>query len=354
MRPKAILRIFLFGLLINGLAANDTKILKKIGVYPKSEGDYYFNGLQDLDLSGDNIFGVENAGSKAVKFIFDGRTIKFVKEIGRPGQGPGDLMRPMSLAITKNGIAVFDEAGISFFSADGAFQDRFTAIPSLRNRFACLDDDIYIKKFQPSDHHLIEVRSRAGLLLRTIGQKYLRFDPASFIDRDPASVEAQAYEGPLVTDGRSIYYLNSAFGNIKKYDVRGRLVAENSLVSSFGEFGQAIFEANQDLYFHGGLDRISDKRMYPSSGVWRDGAVENGKLYIMADSFAPKIGKSKTIDILAVDLDSLQPIEKFRFSLEKEDRPQCLAVSERNGSPIFLIAMHTADGYEIGIYAVEK
>lgn len=353
MNLKAILRIFLFGILVNGLAADETKILKKIGAYPKNDGDYYFNGLQDLDKIGDNIFGIENAGNKTVKFAFDGRTIKFVKEIGRPGQGPGDLMRPMSLAITKNGIAVFNEAGISFFSADGTFQDRFTIIPPVHNRFTCLDDKLYIKKFQPSDRHLIEVRSRAGLLLRTIGRKYLRFDPGSFIDRDPASVEAQAYEGLLVTDGRFVYYLNSAFGDIKKFDAQGTLIAENSLVSSFGEFGRAIFEANQDLYFHGGLDRISNKRMYPSSGVWRDAAIENGKLYIMADDFAPKIGKSKTIDILAVDLDSFKPMATYQFPLEKDDRPQCLTVSERNGSPIFLIAMHTADGYEIGVYKVE-
>ena len=141
MNLKSILRIFLVGLLVNGSTADNTKILKKIGAYPKTDKDYYFNGLQDLDVVGDNIFGVENANNKAVKFSFDGRTIKFVKEIGRPGQGPGDLMLPMSLAITKNGIAVFDEAGISLFSADGSFQDRFKTIPTIRNRFTCLDDE---------------------------------------------------------------------------------------------------------------------------------------------------------------------------------------------------------------------
>jgi hypothetical protein len=354
MKLRAIWGIVLFSFLMNGLTADDAKILTKIGAYPQKDSDYYFKGLTDLAISGDILYELDNSACKAVKFAFDGRNIIFLKEIGRPGQGPGDLMLPMSLAITKNGIAVFDDAGISFFSADGSFQDRFKTIPTIRDRFTYLDDEIYIKKFQTSDHHLIEVRSRTGSLLRTVGRKYLRFDPASFIDRDPAAVEAQAYEGPLVTDGESIYYLNSAFGDIKKFDNRGMLLAENNLVSSFGEFGQAIFEANQDLYFHGGLDRVSNKRMYPSSGVWRDAAVENGKLYIMADYFAPKIGKSKTIDILAVDLNTLKPMAKFRFPLEKEDRPQCLAVSERNGVPIFLIAMHTAEGYEIGIYATEK
>ena len=74
----------------------------------------------------------------------------------------------------------------------------------------------------------------------------------------------------------------------------------------------------------------------------------------MADSFAPKIGKSKTIDILSVDLGTLKPIAKFRFPLDKEDSPLCLAVYERNGVPIFLISMHTADGYEIDIFDVEN
>ncbi|MGD0782225.1 MAG: hypothetical protein ABSA30_05125 [Candidatus Aminicenantales bacterium] len=177
---------------------------------------------------------------------------------------------------------------------------------------------------------------------------------ASFNNRDPAFIEAQAYDGPLVNDGRFIYDLNSAFGDIRKFEAHGALIAELSLVSSFGKFGQAVFDSNQDLYFHGGLNRITDKRMYPANGLWRDAAVENGKLYIMSDQVIPKIGKRETIDILALDSNSLKPGAAYRLKIGKEDRPLQLAVSERSGSPIFFIATATADGYEIGIFSVEK
>ena len=69
----------------------------------------------------DNLY-ILDAGNNRV-LVFDARG-KFVRKIGKKGGGPGELMTPVGLAITKDGyIAVSDlgRPGVSLFKPDGSF-----------------------------------------------------------------------------------------------------------------------------------------------------------------------------------------------------------------------------------------
>jgi hypothetical protein len=69
----------------------------------------------------DNLY-VLDAGNNRV-LVFDAKG-KFVRKIGKKGGGPGELMSPVGLALTKDGfIAVTDlgRPGVSLFKTDGSF-----------------------------------------------------------------------------------------------------------------------------------------------------------------------------------------------------------------------------------------
>lgn len=71
--------------------------------------------------AGENLYILDGGNSRVL--VFDARG-KFVRKIGKKGGGPGELMTPVGLAITKDGfVAVTDlgRPGISLFKPDGSF-----------------------------------------------------------------------------------------------------------------------------------------------------------------------------------------------------------------------------------------
>lgn len=69
----------------------------------------------------DNLYVLDGGNNRVL--VFDARG-KFIRQIGKKGSGPGELMSPVGLALTKDGyVAVTDlgRPGVSLFKSDGAF-----------------------------------------------------------------------------------------------------------------------------------------------------------------------------------------------------------------------------------------
>jgi hypothetical protein len=69
----------------------------------------------------DNLYVLDAGNSRVL--VFDAKG-KFVRKIGKKGAGPGELISPVGLALTKDGyVAVTDlgRAGVSLFKTDGSF-----------------------------------------------------------------------------------------------------------------------------------------------------------------------------------------------------------------------------------------
>lgn len=76
--------------------------------------------VRDFDMSGDTIYLLDAMG-RIVVVARDSAGLRLAGHIGRPGAGPGELQRPMSLAVAGGSLVVMDGARAQFFSRSGDF-----------------------------------------------------------------------------------------------------------------------------------------------------------------------------------------------------------------------------------------
>ena len=89
-----------------------------------AEGKYVLSRPYDMALdAGENLYVVDVREKNLKVFDKDG---KYVKTMGRPGQGPGEFEFPMAVCILPAGneIVVLDNRQISVFNLEGAFLRR--------------------------------------------------------------------------------------------------------------------------------------------------------------------------------------------------------------------------------------
>lgn len=89
---------------------------------PRAEGDYAFGGIRNLVVDDEGSIYVLDGKSYRVQ-VFDASG-KYIRTIGRKGQGPGDLDSPLSLSINQTSDELLILQGIrrlSFFRTDGTF-----------------------------------------------------------------------------------------------------------------------------------------------------------------------------------------------------------------------------------------
>ena len=89
---------------------------------PEAQGDYAFGEVRNFAVGDEGSFYVLDTKSSQVK-VFDPAG-KYVRTIGRAGQGPGELDRPRMLSLNRGSgeIAVLElSRRMSFFKLDGTF-----------------------------------------------------------------------------------------------------------------------------------------------------------------------------------------------------------------------------------------
>lgn len=103
------------------------KPLRSIG---DSREDYTFFAINDAAVSAKkDIFVLDVKGIFIAKYDWSG---KFIKKIGRKGQGPGDLNFPIGLDIFNEKILVFDSMNKRFFVCDLNLENfKYYPIPSV-------------------------------------------------------------------------------------------------------------------------------------------------------------------------------------------------------------------------------
>ena len=84
-------------------------------------GDAVFHIIRSVRVSrdGQRVYVVEPGLSRVSAWTPDG---KLLFDVGRPGEGPGDLSAPTHVYLDVSGFQVRDQQRISFFSHDGALQ----------------------------------------------------------------------------------------------------------------------------------------------------------------------------------------------------------------------------------------
>ncbi|MCG7851087.1 MAG: hypothetical protein MIO92_01040, partial [Methanosarcinaceae archaeon] len=331
----SVLGVFL--LLSLNITYGQNRDLQRISFYPKNSDDYYFKPICDMEILDDVIYGVENREHKVIAFKIEFPQIKYDFDVGKPGQGPGDLQYPLSLSIWENELAIIEQGFISFFKKNNEFSGRFR-IFSPQTGFIFCDNKIYWVNPNLKENYLIEVYTKKGKRISSFGTKFLEIDPNYFQGKDPSFVQYQIYKGNLFFHGNSLYYFNSVFGKFFQFSLDGEIIKEGDISGCFEKRGRKIKEFNSDQY----IKKKNQKGKfsgYSMNVIFEDGYLCKEKIYFASTAFSFENGEQTIIDIRTININTMNLLEKSIIRRKGLCRLDSMAVLERSGEDYILLSL---------------
>lgn len=298
----------------------------------------FFSSISDFEVYKHCLFVVDNQSHMVLEFKISDNTLEFIRTIGRPGQGPGDLELPSKISIWNDTIAVREQSGMSFFNMDGSFINKFRLFsPTLSFVFA--NERIYSVSPNPNETNLIEVRSREGRMLFSFGNKK-EILPSYDINKqtNPLLTEQIVFDGKLIADSDSVYYINRRFGKLIKYSLSGKEILRTEIATFFGKNEETIRKENEKLFLEN--DFWGHSRKSPEYLIFRDARIENGNIYFLADLFNISNKKLDSfLRIISIDKNECRHVMTYRAELLQGPNLFLfyLAVLSDSNEPTFLI-----------------
>jgi len=308
----------------------------------KEEG--YYRSIPFIALNKDLFFITDNFAHRVLEYRFGGNKLEFLRAIGRPGQGPGDLMRPMDISISADILAVKDESGISFFGQDGEFKNKFPIL-SCAETMMFAGEEIFTMTCEPAKSDLIQVYSRKGETLRSFQDKKalypIRYDIINGLP--PAQVQRLVYAGLLRTDGRSIYLLSKRFGKVLRFDPNGKGTGSWEISHILGDNEKAKAAENRRMFLEEGFDIEKIKRRIPQNYLFEDAQIVDGRLYLLLENWDILEKKAKpVIEFVEIDVGDWAVVRSFSAGAQAkwESASQFVLIGDQN-DPIFLTAVRS-------------
>jgi len=306
----------------------------------KEEG--YYKSIPFIALHKDLFFITDNFSHRVLEYRFGGKTLEFLRAIGRPGQGPGDLMRPTDISIAADILAVKDESGISFFDLDGVFKNKFQLL-SRAETMLFEGEEIYTTTYDASKPDLIQVYSRGGEALRSFQKKNslypIRYDIHKGLS--PDQLERIVFEGLLRSDGRSVHFLSKRFGRVLRYGPDGNITGDWKLSEILGANEKAKAEWNRKTFLEEGFDLEKNKRFIPHNYLFYDAHIVGGRLYLLLENYDLLEKKVKpVIEFTEIDLSTMAVVRTFRADAQAkwESAADFVFIGDRK-NPVFLVAV---------------
>lgn len=310
----------------------------------KEEG--YYRSIPFIALDRDLFFITDNFAHRVLEYRFGGYKLEFLRAIGRPGQGPGDLTLPMNISISADTLAVKDESGISFFGLDGSFKNRFPLL-SWAETMMFRGDEIYATSYDSAKADLIQVYSRKGESLRSFQDKKkfypIRYDIINGLS--PAQVQRYVYAGLLRANGKSIFFLSKRFGNVLRFDPDGRATGSWEISHILGDNEKAKAAENRRMFLEEGFDLEKIKRRVPHNYLFEDAQVVNGRLYLLLENWDILEKKARpVIEFVEIDLDAWAVVRSFSAAVlaKWESASQFIFIGDMS-NPIFLTAVRSPE-----------
>ena len=347
--PTILILLMISISLVSSQNVIENEDLQRISFYPKNANDYIFMPINDMEILGEVIYGVENRGHKVIAFKMEFPQIKYDFEIGQLGQGPGDLQLPLSISIWENEIAIKEEGFISFFKKNNEFSGKFR-VSSPHKCFLFCDDKIYWVNPNLKENYLFEAYTKEGKRISTFGTKFLDIDPNSFPGKNPAFIQYLIYRGNLFFYGNSLFYFNSLFGRYYQFSLDGEIIKEGDISGCFEKRGKEIKEFNSDQYIKK-KNQEGKTSGYSMNVIFEDGYLHEDKIYFSSTAFSHENGEQTIIDIRTVNINTMNLLEKHRIRREGICRLDSIAVFEKNGEDYILLSLADFDkGFFLEIY----
>lgn len=303
----------------------------------KNEG--YYATIPFIAGQGDLFFITDNFKHRVLVFRLDKNILEFLRAVGRPGQGPGDLMRPTDISVSADRLAVRDELGISFFGTDGLYKDRFPLL-SRSAALLYLKPEVYVATCDSRSPDLIQVYSGSGEPVRSFLEKRSLHPLRHDIHRglSPDSVERIVFDGVLRAEGPSLYYLNRRFGDFVACGLAGKSAVKKDLAPLLSDDERAKVKENRRMFLDEGFDLVKNNRMVPSLYLFSDAQIMNGRLYLLIDGWdlsSRKMGS--TIEFVEIDIASWRVLNVyFAEAAASRESAANFVLLEEDGEPVFL------------------
>jgi hypothetical protein len=275
--------------------------------------DGYYTTIPHIALQNDIFYISDNDKHRILAYRFQGNKMEFLRASGRPGQGPGDLMRPTEISASVDKLAVYDEHGISFFGPDGGFKSRFRLL-SKSTAMLYVKPDVYIATYDSGSLDLIQVYAETGELRWSFQEKKtlhpLRYDIHKGLS--PDGLERIIFDGVLRADGQILYYLSRRFGDLVKYSLSGKDVIARDLAPLLSDNEKAKVDENRRMFLDEGFDLIKNNRMIPDIYLFQDAQIKDGRLYLLLDSWDISTKKIKPfIEFVEIDIASWRILNTY-------------------------------------------
>jgi hypothetical protein len=318
----------------------------------KEEG--YYRSILFIALYKDLFFITDSLAHRVLEYRFGGDKLEFLRAIGRPGQGPGDLMRPKVISVSADILAVNDQSGISFFDLEGAFEDKFPLL-SRAGSMLFTGKELYTTTYNVAKPDLIHVYSQKGEALRSFQNKKLLYPIRYDIHKglSPDQLEQIVIEGLLRTEGRSIYFLSKRFGNILCFDPSGKVTRHWELARILGKNEKAKDKENRRMFLDEGFDLLKNERFIPSYYLFEDAEFVDTRLYLLLQNWDIVEKKAKpVIEFVEIDLDAWAVVGTFRAdTLAKWESASHFVFIGDKSNPVFLTAVRSpGEGEKICIF----
>jgi len=345
MEPKIARRITWMGVLLliaAGVIRGEQIKLTRSEVVIDFKDDGYYKSIPSIALQDDLFFICDNRTHRVLEYRMDGNKLEFVRAIGKPGQGPGDLMRPTDIFVSGDTLAVHDELGISLFGMDGAFKQRYPLLSkSVTMLFA--GGTVFSVNYDSGKKDLILAYDESGKILRAFPTKTSLYALRPEIHRglSPDDLESIVFEGILLSSGEDLFYLNKRFGDVLRSDPSGANVVKWNLVSLLSNAEKAKADENRRMFLDEGFDLIKNERMIPNNYLFRDARIWNGHLFLLLDNYDILEHKARPFtEIAEIDLAARAVVRTYRAEAAArfESAAKFLIVGG-DKTPVFLVTM---------------
>ncbi len=342
------MRVWLFASIIlwgqAGQIGAETLKLVRIDVIIDFKEEGFYKSIPHIALQGDLFFITDNFTHRVLEYQLRGTTLEFLRAIGRPGQGPGDLMHPTDISISGDILAVRDESGISFFGLDGGFKNRFPLL-SRAGTMMFTGEEIYTATYDAAKPDLIHVYSRKGESLRSFQNKKslypIRYDIHKGLS--PDGVERIVFEGLLRGDGQSIYFLSKRFGNVLRFSPNGKETGNWELFRILGKNEKAKAEENRRMFLDEGFDLEKNERFIPNYYLFEDAQLVDARLYLLLQNYDLVAKKVKpVIEFVEIDLDASAIVATYSADVQAkwESAANFVFIGNKK-NPVFLAAVRS-------------
>lgn len=306
----------------------------------KDEG--YYKTIPFIALHDDLFFICDNFTHRVLEYRLDGNKLEFIRAIGKPGQGPGDLMRPTNISVSGDTLAVHDEHGISFFGIDGVFKRKFPLLSkSVTMLFA--GDVVFSVNYDSGKKDLIQTYNESGEILSAFPRKTDLYSLRPEIHRglSPDSLERTVFEGVLLSSEGDVFYLNKKFGDVLRSDPSGANIIKWNLVPLLSKVEKAKADENRRMFLVEGFDLVKNQGMIPNNYLFEDARIWKGRLFLLLENFDILEHKARPFtEIVEIDLASRAVVGTYRSNAAArfESASNFLIVGQ-DKTPVFLMTL---------------